>query len=34
LQVQHFDSAWFILHESGRLGMSPYITGTVYDWVD
>lgn len=33
LQVQHFNSAWFNLHESGRTGMSPYITGTVYDWV-
>jgi hypothetical protein len=33
LQVQHFDSAWFTLHESGRRGMSPYITGSVYDWV-
>lgn len=34
LKVLHFYSGHAIMHESGRNGVSPLVTGTVYDWAD
>lgn len=34
LKVLHFFSDHAIMHESGRQGVNPYVTGTVYDWAD
>jgi hypothetical protein len=34
LLVLHFYSGHAIMHESGRKGVSPLVTGTVYDWAD
>lgn len=34
LKVLHFYSGHAIMHESGRKGVSPLVTGTVYDWAD
>lgn len=34
LKVQHFYSGHFKMHELGRKGISPQVTGTIADWAD
>jgi hypothetical protein len=33
-QYLHFYSGWATMHEFGRWGASPYVTGTIWDWAD
>lgn len=33
-QYLHFYSGWATMHEYGRVGANPLVTGTIWDWAD